>query len=311
MHMTDSIIIARHLLDRYGLANVSLTRLGGADNTNYRVNSGMEAYALHLYISARYDRRAIDSELVWLERLQADTKLELPQPVRSLDGHHVTTLITPDGETLSTLMHWVEGRVPPLVTYMTDAQLAAVGAVMARLHAHARTFEPPEGFKRETYDFSLFHRRFKVLLNVFEDAGLDGVDGFSEDAEHVLERFGCFKPSPESFGMIHGDFHSGNYLVHGAEVRVIDFGRCGFGFYLFDLALALIELEENKRPVFLQGYGTVSPLPEGSDDLHIFLCLAYLDNLGFLAQNPNEVPFVVKDFSLIAEAFGKAAESIE
>ena len=32
-----------------------------------------------------------------------------------------------------------------------------------------------------------------------------------------------------------------NYLFHGGEVRLIDFGDCGWGHYLYDLAVTVSE----------------------------------------------------------------------
>ncbi|MBW4556460.1 MAG: hypothetical protein KME59_11060 [Trichormus sp. ATA11-4-KO1] len=85
----------------------------------------------------------------------------------------------------------------------------------------------------------------------------------------------------------------------------------GFGFYLYDLALALMELEEQQQKVFLQGYESVKPLPADYTNLkQVFLCLAYLDNLGFLVANPEELAFVMKELPLVVAAFCNAVETV-
>jgi hypothetical protein len=42
----------------------------------------------------------------------------------------------------------------------------------------------------------------------------------------------------------------------------------------------------------------------------VFLCLAYLDNLGFLVANPEELAFVVGELPFAVEAFRNAVETV-
>ena len=44
---------------------------------------------------------------------------------------------------------------------------------------------------------------------------------------------------PDAFGLIHADLHLENALFDGDAVRVIDFDDCGFGYWLYDLAVPL------------------------------------------------------------------------
>jgi aminoglycoside phosphotransferase (APT) family kinase protein len=45
------------------------------------------------------------------------------------------------------------------------------------------------------------------------------------------------------FGIIHRDLHLNNILFHDGEAYVIDFEVCGWGYYLFDVAVTLLSLE--------------------------------------------------------------------
>lgn len=311
--MTENFTqLATTALELYGLETLHLTRLGGVDNTNFRVQSGGKSYVLHLYTSARRDRAAIASELTWLTSLRRDTSLEVPEPVANRAGELVTGVITEGIETLCTLSVWLEGKIPPTIDAMTPEQLEQTGALMAHLHAHARELEPSEGFRRPTFDETYFQEGLSRLYDVLQRTELAGDDlaRFRADAETVLAYLGSLAWTKTHFGLIHGDFHSGNYLLGEGEVKIIDFGRCGFGFYLYDLALALMELVEVQRLSFLQGYRTVAPLPAGYTDLgETFLALAYLDNLSTLAKNPEETPFIMANMPLVLEAFEHAVEN--
>jgi Ser/Thr protein kinase RdoA (MazF antagonist) len=65
--------------------------------------------------------------------------------------------------------------------------------------------------------------------------------------------------TPHTFGLIHADIHQWNYLFNGREVRLIDFGDCGWGHYLYDLAVTVHQLGtvphlRDLRAALLAGY---------------------------------------------------------
>lgn len=306
--------LAIEALRNYGLENAQLTRLGGASNTNFKVDADDKSYVLRLHRSAYHDRVSISSELAWLISLQSDTALVIPKPIVNLNGELVTSVSADsEPEMLCTLMSWVKGKIPPTVDALTDEQLAKVGSLMAQLHIHSQQFEPSAGFKRKRFDEAHFSGRLEVLYTALSNTELDKSDlqSLKVNASHIITYFAHLERKQDSFGVIHADFHSGNYLLCDEKVCIIDFDRCGFGFYLYDLALALMELDEQQRKVFLQGYETVKPLPAGYTNLkQVFLCLAYLDNLGFLVANPDELTFVVGELPFAVEAFRNAVETV-
>lgn len=80
--------------------------------------------------------------------------------------------------------------------------------------------------------------------------------------------------------MVHGDMYPENILYKDGEILPIDFEDCGFGCWLWDLAVALsqqpwTEAWYRQREAFLDGYTQVHPLPESQ--------LRYLDL--FVAAN--------------------------
>lgn len=306
--MNDSQLthLATVALESYGVTHAHLTRLGGSSNTNFRVRAGDTSLVLRLHTSAQHDRATIASELAWLRRLRADSSLVLPTPLVNLNGDFVTSVAA--GGTriiLCTCMTWVEGRIPPTADAMTDEQLANAGAVMASLHQHAQQFYLPDGFTRPAFDTAHFRQRLVALVTALST--IDFVQGelesFQRNTNRIIEYLARMERTHDTFGLIHADFHSGNYVLYHHEVRIIDFDRCGFGFYVYDLILAWMELGEHQRRIFVQGYERVMSLPVAySSQAPIFLCLAYLDNLGFLVAKPEELMFVVAEMSFAIEA---------
>ncbi|WP_041225915.1 phosphotransferase [Crinalium epipsammum] len=107
----------------------------------------------------------------------------------------------------------------------------------------------------------------------------------------------------DTWGVIHADLHSGNYVLYGEEVRPIDFSRCGFGFYLYDIGQSLGDIEASLRWHFFEGYTSVRTLPENYQSVvEAFFVGSTVENFAFLSANPDEhdwlshaVPYVVKN----------------
>jgi Ser/Thr protein kinase RdoA (MazF antagonist) len=106
-----------------------------------------------------------------------------------------------------------------------------------------------------------------------------------------------------TWGLIHADLHQGNYLLYGEEVRPIDFSRCGFGFYLYDIGQAVGDIEAPLRSHFFEGYTRMRSLPTDYQTIvEAFFVGATVENFAFLSANPHEyewlshaVPYVVEN----------------
>jgi len=165
------------------------------------------------------------------------------------------------------LMRWLDGRFSDRC--LTPAQLRRVGALEAHLHDHAESWAPPPGFQRPRVDTVTDAGKIASIAGSAA-ASFPGDHPTRDDAERCLrlvealisadaaalvadaldlvrETTRRLAQTPGSFGLIHGDLHSENFLFHDGAVRAIDFDDCGWGFHLYDLAVTLWELEERPR----------------------------------------------------------------
>jgi Ser/Thr protein kinase RdoA (MazF antagonist) len=90
--------------------------------------------------------------------------------------------------------------------------------------------------------------------------------------ERVMTQLG---DGAEMVGLIHADLHLDNALFWHDDVKIIDFDDCGFGYWLYDIAVSLWELRhradyEQFRAALIDGYTQHRPLPPGD--------LAHLDD---------------------------------
>ena len=68
--------------------------------------------------------------------------------------------------------------------------------------------------------------------------------GAAARSRQRLRRFGA---GPDRFGLIHADMRLANLLVSGADLHVIDFDDCGFGWFIFDIGASLSFIEHDPR----------------------------------------------------------------
>ena len=92
--------------------------------------------------------------------------------------------------------------------------------------------------------------------------------------EQVMEDWG---KGPDVYGLIHADLGTeANVLFHRGEARAIDFDDGGYGYWMYDLAIPLVDLEGDEalptyRDALLEGYSEIRSIPEEQlDKLELF-----------------------------------------
>jgi Ser/Thr protein kinase RdoA (MazF antagonist) len=110
----------------------------------------------------------------------------------------------------------------------------------------------------------------------------------------VIEGLG---ETPTCFGLIHADVHQTNYLFYKGRVGVIDFDDCGFGHWLYDLAVTLYCLQSHPnfaflREAFLTGYRRNHPLStEQEAHLEAFMAMRTLQDLLWVLSEREQPAF--------------------
>lgn len=275
--------LARQALAAYALAEPRLTPLAHGDNTTFRIDDrDGERYVLRIHRPSRKTPEEVRSEMLWLAALRQEADLVVPAPVPNGAGDLVTIAsasAVPEPR-MCVLLRWVAGRF--VDGGLTPAHLERVGAFMARLQHSGATFKPPDTFRRGRLDnlcgkprgVSEAFARQHVDNPEDEAAALRLVADVCspEDArrvEQLILKIRTVQRSvghgPATFGLIHGDLHQENYLFHQGQVRAIDFDDCGYGHYLYDMAVTLFNVRfrpdtPQLSAAFLAGYRSVRPL---------------------------------------------------
>ena len=288
--------VALRALERYPLDEPRMRFVAHGENTTFRVDavdrtSGRDSsFLLRVHRPNRHGRdvdslAAIRSELEWLAAIRAETDLSVPEPVATLDGALVSRSRIEDSDAVGdgghdgerhgasrccSLLRWMDGihhgrSARPVHFYR-------LGQAMARLHDHADGWAVPDGFTRITWD------RETYFGDVMEYGGVPAArvwdllaSPLREKCTEVADRVGALMDGlgtgPDVFGLIHADLHLDNALFAGADVRMIDFDDSGFGFRIYDVAVALWERRHRDdyavfRDALLDGYTAQRPLPD-------------------------------------------------
>jgi Ser/Thr protein kinase RdoA (MazF antagonist) len=280
--------LAAKALTAYNIDSQNLTTLQHEGNTTFRVDlAGGERYVLRIHYPALRTVEAVRSEMMWLAALRKETEFVVPEPIPTPDGDLLTVIRTAEvpEPRICVLFRWIPGRF--LDTRLTTSHLARVGAFVAGLQIHGAQFNPPPAFVRGRLDYLTENARRlaasgtnEVIARQQMDHPVDERSAIRlvtelcsrEDGKAVatlIKKMGEIRQrvghGPEAFGLIHGDLHQENYLFHRGQVRAIDFDDCGYGHYLYDMAVTLSEVNWRKntpqlRKGFLAGYRQVRHL---------------------------------------------------
>ena len=269
--------LAKQALLDYDLDIKELTTLDHGENTSFKVktktdkinqdsNSGQ--YVLRIYRPNKHAQVAIKSELIWLISILQNTNLIVPQPTLTRQNSLFTIATLPriPKHRCCVLFKWLPGR--SIKTKISKNQIKQIGEFLAQLHLYSQRFKLPQGFERPIWneDNLLGTSSFESIV---ESEALSKPERklLSLAALEIRERLGKLAQNPKSFGLIHGDLHLGNCKFYRGQIQVFDFDDCGWGYYLYDLAITLYYLRrqdnfEALQASLFEGYQAVRLLPK-------------------------------------------------
>jgi Ser/Thr protein kinase RdoA (MazF antagonist) len=252
---------------------------------------------LRVHRPGYHTRAEIESELDWIEALRTEGVVEIPAPLPCTEGAHITGFDL-EGETRDVVaFEFMVGEEPSQDDDLVSG-FHELGAISARLHAHARSWERPSGFTRKTWNFETTVGSSPHWGDWRAGLGLD------ERGRKILERvcvvlerrLVAYGEGAEHFGLIHADLRLANLLVDEAgRIGVIDFDDCGFGWFMYDFAAAVSFFEyepiiPSLREAWVRGYKTVRELAlEHIEMLPTFVMLRRLLLTAWIASH-SETP---------------------
>ncbi|WP_249435968.1 phosphotransferase [Paenibacillus sp. Marseille-Q4541] len=265
MNGTDNAIIAKEALAQYDINVVSVSPIAQSGAAIFKIedNRGL-LYSLRVHVPKSstlekiWTRRdVLESELIWLDALCRDTSLTLPLPLRNQQGSYVTQI----GEINCTMLTWVPGEQKQYFT--NEQELKSTAEMTAALHRQASMWQPPISFVRPTYDIARVRLALNMLKQRVRENLLDAQDVriLITAGEKAIALLGSLPKNKLTWGISHNDLLPGNIVYVDGVANPIDFGACGYSFFLNDLACTFCFIHPHSRQQYIDWYGKHFPLP--------------------------------------------------
>lgn len=232
--------------EHYGLVPTSVETLDTERDDSFRVRTADRDFVFKLAHPGD-DPALIEMQSAAMVHAAAHG-LPVQHVIPSLSGELHPVL---DGR-IARLLNWIDGEL--LEPTASPKRLRECGAMLARLAAALRDFDPPAA-----------HRTFAWDLQTFGE--LQG-SAQSPSLDAVFERMAKVELNGLPHQVIHNDFHPGNVLVDqdGSVTGILDFGDMLHSARIADLAVPLAYLlPESGDPwasaaAFVDGYESITPL---------------------------------------------------
>ena len=219
-----------------------------SENTVFKVE-GLDGntYALRIHRKGYHDLEELNSEHVWTSSL-SNAGLLVPEAVVTRSGEAYTSVsfLNSSEYRYVGLVKWIEGTIlNDLILDLEEKDVSDVyeslGKVVAKFHKATIAWEKPKDFKRHSFDTDGFlgSKPFWGRFWEAQNATTREREKLSLIRNNITEILSKLPRDINSFGMIHADLHSQNVLIQGKSLSVIDFDDSGFGWYGFDLAVAI------------------------------------------------------------------------
>jgi Ser/Thr protein kinase RdoA (MazF antagonist) len=176
-------------------------------------------------------RRSLDAtsgEVDFINYL-ADDGLSVPRALPSREGALVEPVRARQGHFVAVLFERAPGGFVRQEGW-NDELFVSMGAYLGQLHALSRRYAPERRLRPDIFEESV------PLLDDF----IPQQDSVIRDrANELIERLRALPQDAQGYGMIHVDFHRGNFFVHDGQVWLFDFDDCQYSWFVHDIAMAL------------------------------------------------------------------------
>jgi Ser/Thr protein kinase RdoA (MazF antagonist) len=261
--------LARKAIGYYPLDIVDISLLCYHNNATFRLKDRKgEQYVLRVNRPMFHGASEILSETHWSTALSRDTDLQTPQAILSNTGSPVVSVevegVPQQRDTV--IFRWIPGR---FTNRLTPAYVHRAGKALATMHVHGKQWRPPDGFTRKTWSSDLLWKGEPATdkMGIRQILSPADLRIHTEVGDLCQQAFRALGNTNEAYGLIHADFHCGNFMSIKGGFAAIDFDDCGYGHFIYDLSVLLGSLLNRPtypalREALLSGYRSLHPFPE-------------------------------------------------
>jgi len=254
----------------------------------------------------------------WLSALKEEG-IAVPKPYRNQNGDWVTCV---DGgyevpqKRVCTLLEWVDGR--NIGTKGKAHHFKSLGRVMGMMHEQAKRWKIPKGFTRPHWDWEgLYGEGFSYGVPAADARAAIPMKYqpiFNETLKRVREVSEQLGKEKDVYGLIHADLGlADNVMFNRGEAKPFDFDDCGFGYWVFDYAIPLVDYfidvsQDTKswERALRSGYEETSSLDDiGIEFLDLFIAARFAQFMFFFQASGLAHPQLMDDAKAEVEKHAK------
>ncbi len=215
---------------RYGIDPSGMELLGGFESFIYSYAKEDKAGILRLAHSLRYSYEMIAGELDWITYL-AERGIPAARPLPSLAGCLAEKIPAALGYFTVTAFEKAPGE-PPQREDWEAGLLKKIGRLMGKMHVLTQAYVPSDPLWRRPH--------WDLGLDTCAEEYLPPGDQAVRSVWHaLLASLRQLPQARDSYGLVHTDVHGGNFFIDRGQMTLFDFGDCQYGWFAYDLAMAL------------------------------------------------------------------------
>jgi Ser/Thr protein kinase RdoA (MazF antagonist) len=224
--------ILNEALARYGVTREDVRLLDGFESFIYEYEKDRESHILRISHSLHRTSDLTRGEIEWVNYLAAGG-VPAARAVLSERGNLVEPLPVGDGSHFTAVSFERARGDHPTRADWENGLAGKMGQIMGRMHALTKDFEPShDRFRRHTWydDFP-----DGIAERYLPASETNVIDRFYR----TLEYLHTLPQDRDSYGLVHVDFHGGNFFVADGQITLFDFDDCQYTWFIYDIAMAL------------------------------------------------------------------------
>jgi Ser/Thr protein kinase RdoA (MazF antagonist) len=218
---------------RYGIASENLEELGGFESFIYGFKKDAARYILRLGHSLRRSPGLVQGEVDWINHL-ARGGAGVAQAVNSEAGNLVERIPDGQGEQfLATAFVWAPGDSVWRMGGWTERFMLNYGRLLGKIHTLTKQYTVTNpAWKRPHWDDPIMTDTSDSLPQIDPEV--------APQLAVTLAHLRTLPRTPDGYGMIHQDAHTGNLFVDDdGQITLFDFDDCVYGHFAYDIAMVL------------------------------------------------------------------------
>ena len=214
----------------YGFQVNKLFKLGGGyENKMFGFDLPESKLVVRVTPPGHKTPAEVRAEMNWILFLQ-ENDAPVEHVISSRNDNLVELVDTKHGSISVVCFEWAPGKLVTQDDFSPEL-FHSWGKAVGMMHRLTKDYksltQPPD--RIQWFDDEYLNRN---LIPSDQDIVIQRFDS-------LIDHFKNQTPTPDTFGLIHQDVHSGNLFLDGNRLTVLDFDDSVYGFFIFDIANAL------------------------------------------------------------------------